>query len=252
MADLEHIRAVLFDLDETLIEPTATFEGVVCDVFDRFAHRLPTIPREDFWRTYWYKAVDTWWMMKDGVLEGDTARRYAVVNTLRFLKADTSMADAVERALAEHVIASTQPKPNAEDVLRQLRAKGLTLGIVTNGYTTIQHGKIAHNKLAGLVDFVVASEEVRSHKPHGAIFEHAIERAAAPPEAIVFVGDTPKNDIAGARAANMHSVLFDPGGRWEENARAAGKWHEPHHTIETLPELLPLLGLAPMSARAGE
>lgn len=247
MAYLPNVHAVLFDLDETLIEPTCSFEEMVGQVYDSFSDQLDGVSRERFWKTYWHKAVDMWWMMKEGALEGDLARHYSFLNTLRYLGADLALAGEMEAMSAGTIAESTRLKENACLVLERLRKADITIGIVTNGYTTIQHRKIAHNGLNDFVDFVLASEEAKSHKPDSGIFHQALGLAGARAVETVFVGDTPDNDIAGARAVDMKAVLMDPEGRWD-GGREDGNGSDPHFTIGALVELLPLMGLEPLES----
>lgn len=56
----------------------------------------------------------------------------------------------------------------------------------------------------------VVDSEFGHPKPDPRIFEHAAAAAGLSPEEIVFVGDTPEADIAGARAAGCVAVWYNP------------------------------------------
>ena len=67
--------------------------------------------------------------------------------------------------------------------------------------------------LARHLDAVVTSADAGASKPHPAIFELALRAAGAGPLKSVHVGDSPENDLAGARAAGIRCVLIDRSGR---------------------------------------
>jgi putative hydrolase of the HAD superfamily len=229
--------AVIFDLDSTLIEHTRDIEDLCGETFDAFAEQLAPVTRQRFWEAFWSKNRDTWFMMVDGVLSGDVARLYSFVNTLRVLKADERLAEPMLDDWEGRIIAATRLFDDALPVIKRLRSAGLRLGIVTNGYTTMQSRKIHYHRLRSQVDFVLISEEVGIHKPDKAIFDHALARARALAGQALFVGDTPATDIEGACDAGLHAVLIDVRGTWTEFQR------EGVPRIRHLGELLPLLGL---------
>jgi putative hydrolase of the HAD superfamily len=126
--------------------------------------------------------------------------------------------------------------PDAEPVLRALRARGYRLGIVTNGSVHLQGGKIAHLGLAPLVEVVLISEREAVRKPAREIFLRAAERLGVPAPECLFVGDNPEADVAGALAAGMRAVWRQGSLPWPGGLSAT-----PTHTIETISELLKLL-----------
>ena len=78
-----------------------------------------------------------------------------------------------------------------------------------------------HALLAGLglsepLEFTLTSAEERCEKPDAEIFHRALERAGVSPENALHIGDSPRNDYDGARAAGMDALLLGPddgGGR---------------------------------------
>jgi putative hydrolase of the HAD superfamily len=232
---LHRIEAVLFDMDETLLENTRSFQDIAFELYAHHSAVLDSVPADEFWEVLWSKAVDMWSMMFDGVLPGDDARLYTFVNTLRALELDTGLAPALLETCDEFIVRATRLYDDTLPVLSQLRRAGVRLGIVTNGYTTMQRKKAGRHRLPEHVDFLLVSEEVGAHKPDTAIFRAALDRARVAPRAAVFVGDMPLNDIDGAHAAGIHAVLYDYHGQRQHETCAAA------HRIQRLRELLPLL-----------
>ena len=71
---------------------------------------------------------------------------------------------------------------------------------------------------AGVVDVDVAVGS-RTHgrtKPHASIFEAALRRLEVAPADAAMVGDSPADDVAGARALGMRAILLDREGRYPD------------------------------------
>jgi putative hydrolase of the HAD superfamily len=111
--------------------------------------------------------------------------------------------------------------------LRALRARGIRLVVVSNWDWSL-HERLHETGLAELVDGAIASAEIGSAKPDGAIFAAALRLAGTRPEETWHVGDTPEADVEGARAAGIHPVLIAR----EERVPGA---------VRSLAELIPLL-----------
>ena len=100
--------------------------------------------------------------------------------------------------------------------LRHLATTGCKLGIVSNADGTIeaelraqqicQVGEGLGVPVLAIVDSTVFGTE----KPHPSIFRHAAERLGVAPEHAVYVGDSVRYDVRGARAAGLQPIHFDP------------------------------------------
>ncbi|MBN2309440.1 MAG: HAD family hydrolase [Candidatus Hydrogenedentes bacterium] len=236
------ISAVFFDLDETLIKTTKSFEQLSLETFDAFASHLAPTTRTQYWELFWHKALDTWFMMIDGALPAEHARIYAHINTLRALNGDERLAAPMLEYAENLLVASTVLLEDTLPVLTRLRAHRIPLGIITNGFTQPQRAKLARHGLEPLVDFIVVSGEVGVHKPNPGIFEHALALAHAAPERAIYVGDQPEVDIAGAQRAGLQAVLISGPDPVQDLPRA-GTPNPATPRITRLAELLPLLGL---------
>ena len=89
---------------------------------------------------------------------------------------------------------------DAGPALRALRAAGMRLVIASNWDCSLADW-LGPAGLLELVDAVVTSAEVGVAKPDPLVFRRALAVAGVGPEAAVHVGDSPDNDVAGARAA---------------------------------------------------
>jgi putative hydrolase of the HAD superfamily len=116
--------------------------------------------------------------------------------------------DAADEALTGALLASLRFRayPDAAPALRELRARGARLVVVSNWDVSL-HERLAQTGLAGLVDGAVASAELGHAKPDRAIFDYALALAGAPPEAALHAGDSVEADVEGALAAGLRAVL---------------------------------------------
>jgi putative hydrolase of the HAD superfamily len=96
--------------------------------------------------------------------------------------------------------------PDAAPALRELRAAGLRLVVLSNWDASL-HERLAETGLAALVDGAVASAELGVAKPDPRAFAAALAVAGAEPSEAVHVGDSPDADVAGALAAGLRAVL---------------------------------------------
>ena len=96
--------------------------------------------------------------------------------------------------------------PDTAPALRELRAQGCTLVVVSNWDCSL-HERLEQTGLAPLVDGVVASAVVGVAKPGRAIFERALELAGVGAERAWHAGDGLREDVEGALAAGIRAVL---------------------------------------------
>jgi putative hydrolase of the HAD superfamily len=138
---------------------------------------------------------------------------------------------AVEMTRAWEHAANFELYEDTLPVLTALREHGLKLGLVSNTGRDLE-AFVAHHALD--VDTAVGSGTHGKTKPHPAIFLSALEALDVRAEDAAMVGDSPEDDIEGARALGMRAFLVDREGRFPE-------------TVGRLPDLLALpaaLGLA--------
>jgi putative hydrolase of the HAD superfamily len=101
--------------------------------------------------------------------------------------------------------------PDAAPALRDLRDRGLCLVCVSNWDCSLP-SVLARCGLGELLDGAVSSAAAGARKPDPAIFVSALELAGIGPEGALHVGDTPEEDVEGARAAGIRPLLLDRDG----------------------------------------
>ena len=94
-------------------------------------------------------------------------------------------------------------------MLAGVKARAL-VGIVTNNLLEEQQDKLRQCRLDGYVDELVVSEKAGVSKPDPRIFQIALDRLGCRRDEVVMVGDSWPADVAGAIAAGIRAVWFNP------------------------------------------
>lgn len=99
--------------------------------------------------------------------------------------------------------------PGVREIIPALDAAGYRLGIISD--TSLTPGRVLREFLAkdGLLDcfsVLTFSDETGYPKPDRRMFHHTLAQLGSEPERAIHIGDTPRTDIAGARAAGMRTI----------------------------------------------
>ena len=125
--------------------------------------------------------------------------------------------------------------PGAAEVLADVKALGLSVGLISNAGITpgfVLRQILQGHGLLQYFDDTIFSDEVELSKPSAAIFEKALDAFGVDAGDAAFVGDQPILDVLGPQGAGIWSVQL---GALEEVGI------EPHARIETLGGLVPAL-----------
>jgi putative hydrolase of the HAD superfamily len=121
---------------------------------------------------------------------------------------------------------------DALPVMDELRRHGLKLGLVSNGQRDLDEF-VAHHALS--VDVAVGSMAHGRRKPDPSIFQAALSILQVEPPEAAMIGDSPQDDVEGARLLGMRALLLDREGRYPD-------------VVERVPDLFAVpaaLGLLP-------
>jgi len=84
------------------------------------------------------------------------------------------------------------------------------LGIISNGFVDVQNYKIDNIGLRRFFKVIVISGTLNTLKPDPEVFRYACEKARLRSDEIIFVGDSYSHDIVGASRAGLHTVWYNP------------------------------------------
>lgn len=189
------IDAVLFDLDGTLLDRDASVLAFARDQHRRLRHALGHIPRSAYVERF--VALDA----RGAVWKDEVYRQLVEEFAIMHTTPEALLANYLAR-FRDHCV----PCPNLHATLRQLRADGLALGIISNGRGELQLATIRALGIEPYLSVISISELEGLRKPDPAIFQRAVERLGTRADRAVFVGDHPLSDVAGARSAGLRAV----------------------------------------------
>ena len=137
-------------------------------------------------------------------------------------------------------LASHEGFPDADDALAALDGR-YPLAVLSNADDRYLAGTIRQNGWRFSV--VISSESARAYKPDPRAFAVLCERVGVPPEQVLYVGDSPYDDVHGAKLAGMQAVLV------RRDQHTPGRTPPPDamelltadYEIRSLAELVPLL-----------
>lgn len=97
---------------------------------------------------------------------------------------------------------------DAEDVLRWLKANNYKIGLITDGYSQVQHNKIKLLQLDKWMDEMIVTYDwgLDYSKPHERAYLHMLEQFQCLPEEMIYIGDNPHKDFVGAKKLGIHTV----------------------------------------------
>lgn len=195
------IRAVLFDLDDTLYNRRTAFRRWALQFITLDLHISSVAQRE---------AVCAW---IEGLDANGYGSKYEMMRAVcaRYPQVSGTV-DEFYDAFVEQIVLETE----ANEVLTSLESHEIPFGIITNG-SRRQYRKVARLGLDERTDCIFVSETFGQKKPHVTIFLAAAEKLGVPPAEILFVGDHPRNDIIGARAAGMQTAWLHRDQPWPES-----------------------------------
>jgi 2-phosphoglycolate phosphatase len=217
------VRAVLFDLDGTLIDSAPDLAGAGNDM--RLARGLAALPLEHF-RS----------MVGSGA-RGMVGRALAVTPQHADFEA---LRDEFLQRYEQRMTRETRVFADMRPVLDWLRVHELPWAIVTNKATRFSEPLIRSLELHLEAAALVCGDSTPYSKPHPAPLLEAARRLGVAPTDCVYVGDDLR-DVQAGRAAGMATVAAAWGYLGEgESVDAWGA----DHIIESPHELLKLLALA--------
>jgi len=237
-------RAILFDMDDTLISAYGQPEKAWHDIAHEFAAALHPLPPpvvaaavNKVSHAFWSDPERHRW----GRLALTDARGAIVSQAFDDLARDGhAMADAdLHRAMATRY--GTYREENmylfdgAHDVVDWFRAQGVRLALITNGTSATQRAKIARFDLEHRFHHIQIEGELGIGKPEEAAYRHALNALDARPEETWMVGDNLEWEVIAPQRLGIHAIWHDALGR----GLPSGSEAKPDRIIRSLPELLP-------------
>ncbi len=205
------IKAVLFDLGDTLIKYDVVHPG---EIFQRFLISMGISRSLDETKTAFINAEkeanDVNLLSSFGKMDREkywnqwnalVLKHLGIAENVKSGRIiQTKWFDFVNFALY----------PEAKDVLMKLHQRGLKLGLISTDYEEGIHLILEKANLEKTTfNIIVGVDTVKKVKPDPDIFGYAISRLNVKPEEAMFVGDSVEADYKGAENAGLHALLID-------------------------------------------
>ena len=219
---MSRVDAVAFDLWETLLTNSREMTQIqkalrVAGLARELARHSIVADEATVERAHtevWNRCHELYWSRDRDI---PTTRQVEHMLELMDARAGAGLVEALEMIYAD-VMLEHPPAlvDGAREVLEWCSDRGLRVGLVSNTGRTpgrTLRTLLETMGLAPLFDTMVFSNEVGWCKPRPEIFDHLLAGLGVEPTAALFVGDNPHADVAGAIAAGMRGVHFDPAER---------------------------------------
>jgi N-acetyl-D-muramate 6-phosphate phosphatase len=212
-----NIRCVLFDLDGTLADTAPDLAGALNRT--RVEDGLPPLPLAQL-RPVTSQGVRGLLRVGYGIAPDDA--RYA------------ALADRVLQHYTQNICVETRLFDGMENLLAELKTRGLSWGIVTNKHTRFTTPLVAAMQLDRRAASVVSGDTTPKAKPAPEPLLYAATQCMVTPAQCVYLGDD-ERDIVAAHAAGMKSFAVRWGYIGED--KPIEKWNSNHiidHPLDLL------------------
>jgi len=205
------IKHLFFDLDHTIWDFDRNAQETLMELYEYYKlQALGLTSAEDFIAAYTENNHQLWAQYHLGQITKETLR------SSRFSKTFIQLGippDSVPHQFEEDYVRISPTKTNlfdgSEKVLAYLKKK-YKLHIISNGFKETTLTKMERSGLNPYFSNVIISEDVGVNKPDKAVFEFALDKAAALKEESIMIGDSIEADIRGAQDFGMKAIFFNP------------------------------------------
>ncbi|MDU0567811.1 HAD family hydrolase [Staphylococcus haemolyticus] len=223
--DLSHIKAIVFDLEGTLLDRTKSRDKFIEEQYERFHDYFVHVQLADFKQKF---------IELDDDEDNDKPDLYKAI--IKQFHIDRLTWKDLFNDFEMHFYRYVFPYYDTLYTLEKLSQNNYVLGVIANGKSKIKQFRLHSLGLGHVINYLSTSETVGFRKPHPKIFEDMINQLNVPPEEIMYVGDDALNDVAPARAMGMVSVWFK-----HDDAELEPLEEEVDFIITTSEELLSIL-----------
>lgn len=100
---------------------------------------------------------------------------------------------------------------NADILLDELRKEDYKLGIITDGYAISQRNKVNALGLNNLVDYICITDEIGKEfwKPHPVSYLRLLKKLDCLPEECIYIGDNENKDFITAKLLGIKTIMIE-------------------------------------------
>lgn len=198
------IKAVLFDLDGTLLNRDESLKRFLSNQYERLKKYVGNVPKVQYIARF-IELDERGYVWKDKVYRQLTQE----FNISRITW------EELLRDYTDNFKFSCIPFDHLIQTLEELKRVNVSLGMITNGYGQFQMDNIKALGIEQYFDAILVSEWEGIKKPNPEIFQRALRKLNVSPEQSVFVGDHPENDIKASQNIGMKGI-WKKDHQWED------------------------------------
>ena len=209
-------QAILFDLDDTIVDSSGTMDEVWRQICAEVAPAVPGLEAESLMAAL---AERRRWFFSDpdrhrrGRLDPRHALAELCSGALGRMGVDNpGLADDMSNRFAALRGRTVRPFDGALESLRRLSGQGIRLALVTNGTAKVQRGKIERLRLDRLFEYILIEEEFGVGKPDRRVYMHALDKLDTQPANAWMVGDNLEWEVKAPQRLGMAGIWVDTKG----------------------------------------
>jgi putative hydrolase of the HAD superfamily len=230
-------HAILFDLDDTILDTTLSADRLWSRAAEHFAvhaglnatafNNQMKISREWFWSDPNRNLA--------GRMDLYKARAGCVEHALKTLDASNNqLATSIADWFTQRRIPEMKPFDGAIDALHSLKRANVRLGLISNGKGETQRDKVIRFALEPLFDCILLEGEFGIGKPDRRVFDHTLAELNAKPSDAWMVGDNLQWEVAAPQALGIKGIWLD----WRGTGLPDNTDITPDRIIRSIAELI--------------
>ncbi|MCB0442659.1 MAG: YjjG family noncanonical pyrimidine nucleotidase [Flavobacterium sp.] len=207
MKPFQHKSDIFFDLDHTLWD----FEKNSALAFEMIFKKHHLEVNLDFFLEHYIPTnLKFWKLYREEKISQEELRyqRLKEVFDLMNYKVTADLIHLISQEYIQYLPKFNHLHEGAYEILDYLYPN-YNLHIITNGFESVQNGKLKNSDLLKYFKTITHSESAGVKKPNPIIFNHAIQSANTNKENSIMIGDSWEVDIEGALNYGMDAIFFN-------------------------------------------
>ncbi|MBC7692876.1 MAG: HAD family hydrolase [Methylotenera sp.] len=201
------LKAVLLDVDGTLIDSNDAHAQSWKETFDHFDYPIP------------YERI------RNRIGKGGDKLLPELIGVELESARGKELSQFRNKVFQNYYLPRLRAFPETLDLLRKMREGNLRLATATSGNREDLTALLQQIGALELFDFLISSEDAENSKPDPDILKAAVNKLGLHPSELLMIGDTPY-DIEAATRAGIRTIAFKCGGRSAEELQGAARIYQ--------------------------